>query len=112
MAKPDVARMMAVTLITDVMENAKLLSDLTFGPKFLSLSPPERARAQRLATECLRGVERADRILSAFLQKKPPLRIMNILRLATFELSTGGDAHGVVNDAVTLAAMDKKTRNV
>jgi len=108
MAKPDVARMMAVTLITDVMENAKLLSDLTFGPKFLSLSPPERARAQRLATECLRGVERADRILSAFLQKKPPLRIMNILRLATFELSTGGDAHGVVNDAVTLAAMDKK----
>ena len=108
MAKPDKARIAAVTLITDVTENAKLLSDLTLGSKFLALSPAERARAQRLATECLRGMERADRILNAYLQKKPPIRILNILRLATFELSIGGDAHGVVNDAVTLAGMNKK----
>ncbi len=108
MAKPDKARTTAVALITDVMENAKLLSDLTFGPKFLALSSAERARAQRLATECLRTIERADRILNTYLQKKPPIRILNILRLATFELSTGGDAHGVVNDAVTIAAMDRK----
>ncbi|MEL0286675.1 MAG: transcription antitermination factor NusB, partial [Paracoccaceae bacterium] len=98
MAKPDIARMMAVTLITDVMENAKLLSDLTFGPKFLSLSPPERARAQRLATECLRSVERADRILSKIMRKAPPLFVQNALRLGTVELCTGGDAHGIVND--------------
>ena len=108
MAKPDKARVTAIDLITDVTQNAKLLSDLILGAKFLALSPAERARAQRLATECLRAMERVDRILNAYLQKKPPIRIFNILRLATFELSTGGDAHGVVNDAVTLAAMDKK----
>ena len=108
MAKPDKARMTALALITDVTENAKLLSELTLGSKFLALSPEERARAQRLATECLRGMERADRILNAYLRKKPPIRILNILRLATFELSIGGDAHGIVNDAVTLAGMNKK----
>ena len=79
MAKPDKARMTAMALITDVTENAKLLSELTLGSKFLALSPEERARAQRLATECLRGMERADRILNAYLRKKPPIRILNIL---------------------------------
>ena len=108
MAEPDKARITALSLITDVTENAKLLSDLTLGSKFLALSPAERARAQRLATECLRGMEQADKILNAYLQKKPPIRILNILRLATFELSIGGDAHGVVNDAVMLAGMNKK----
>ena len=71
MARPDNARITAVALLTDVTGNAKLLSDLTLGPKFLALSAAERARAQRLARECLRALERADRILNAYLQKKP-----------------------------------------
>ena len=36
---------------------------------------------------------------------------MNILRLATFELCVGGEAYGVVNDAVNLVASQKEVSN-
>ena len=108
MSEPDIARRVAFGLISEVIENGKLLSELTLKPNFMALKTAERARAQRLATEALRGLERVDRILSRYLNKKPPLKVMNILRLATFELCVGGEAYGVVNDAVNLVASQKK----
>ena len=108
MSKIDNSRMVAVRLISGVMEKRRVLSELTESPSFLSLKPPQRARAQRLATETLRGLTRADSILSKYLTTMPASRVMNIMRMAAYELCTGGEAHGVVNEAVKLVASEKK----
>lgn len=71
------------------------------------LAPEDRARAQRLAQDTLRGMERADRILEKHLNKSPPLTVQNALRVGTLELCTGGAAHGVVNAMVSVVAADK-----
>ena len=71
------------------------------------LAPEDRARAQRLAQDTLRGMERADRILQKHLNKYPPLTVRNALRVGTLELCTGGAAHGVVNAMVSGVAADK-----
>ena len=71
------------------------------------LAPEDRARAQRLAQDTLRGMERADRILQKHLNKHPPLTVRNALRVGTLELCTGGAAHGVVNAMVSVVAADK-----
>ena len=94
------ARRSAVYLLDQVLGEHRLLSELT--PSLDRLTPPERARAQRLATETLRGLERADRLLQHHLKKYPPLFVRNVLRLGTVELALGGDAHGVVNEAVNI----------
>lgn len=86
-----------------------MLSDVTSDTIWQALSPAERATAQRLITETLRYLGRADHILTPNLQRQPPLRVMNLLRMATIELMTGGAAHGVVNEAVKIAGRNKKT---
>ena len=96
------ARRSAVYLLDQVLGEHRLLSELT--ASLDRLTPPERARAQRLATETLRGLERADRLLQHHLKKYPPLFVRNVLRLGTVELALGGDAHGVVNEAVNIVA--------
>ena len=96
------ARRSAVYLLDQVLGEHRLLSELT--PSLDRLTPAERARAQRLATETLRGLERADRLLQHHLKKYPPLFVRNVLRLGTVELALGGDAHGVVNEAVNIVA--------
>ena len=72
------------------------------------LDAPDRARAQRLATDTLRGMERADRVLKKHLNKVPPLTVLNALRLGTVELCNGGAAHGVVNDLVQIISRHKR----
>lgn len=101
------ARAAAVDLISAVLQEGKLLSEVT--GTLDRLPPEERARAQRLATETLRHLPNADRILAPFLQKRPKPRVMAILRLSTVELCTGGAAHGVVNAAVSMTGADRKT---
>ena len=71
------------------------------------LPPEDRARAQRLAQDTLRGLERADRILQKHLNKYPPLTVRNALRIGTVELCTGGAAHGVVNAMVSVVSADR-----
>ena len=82
------------------------------GQPLARLAPADRARAQRLAADTLRGLERADRLLSRQLRKTPPLHVRNILRLGTVELCTGGDAHGVVNALVALAGRHRRHSNL
>ncbi|MGR3455069.1 RsmB/NOP family class I SAM-dependent RNA methyltransferase [Pseudooceanicola sp.] len=99
------ARGGAVALLDGVLGRERLLSDLTApGGPLDRLSPSDKARAQRLAAETLRGLERVDRLLQRHMTKYPPLTTRNILRLGTWELCAGGAAHGVVNDCVDLAA--------
>lgn len=103
------ARRSAVYLLDQVLGEARLMSELIAAGTLEKLQPEDRARAQRLSIETLRGLERIDRILKRHLSKKPPLTVLNVLRVATMELCTGGAAHGVVNAAVTIVGKNKRT---
>lgn len=92
-----------------VLGEHRLLSEALGAAQFQKLAADDRARAQRLATETLRSLERVDRILKPFLRKSPPLAVMNVLRVSCYELCAGGAAHGVVNDAVGIVAASKRT---
>ena len=102
-------RRVAVALVTDVTEEHRLLSQV-LSARVAGLAPADRARAQRLALTTLRVMDRADRMLGPHLKKRPPARVMNILRLGVAEIcEDGAAAHGVVNAAVTMAGADRKT---
>ncbi|WP_412553253.1 RsmB/NOP family class I SAM-dependent RNA methyltransferase [Shimia sp. MIT1388] len=103
------ARRSAVHLLDQVMDKGRLLSEVIGGGALQKLAPEDRARAQRLATETLRNLERADRILQKHLKKTPAITVHNVLRMATVELCQGGAAHGVINDAVEIVAKGKRT---
>jgi len=103
------ARRSAVYLLDQVMDKGRLLSEVIGGGALQKLVPEDRARAQRLATETLRNLERADRILQKHLKKTPAITVQNVLRMATVELCQGGAAHGVINDAVEIVAKGKRT---
>ncbi len=102
-------RRSAVYLLDQVLGEGRLLSELINSGALDKLAPEDRARAQRLTTEVLRGLERADRLLQKHLKKTPSLTVHNVLRLATVELCQGGAAHGVVNDAVEITGKSKRT---
>jgi 16S rRNA (cytosine967-C5)-methyltransferase len=102
-------RAAALLLLTQILGEGRLLPELLGAGALDRLEPADRARAQRLTLEVLRNLERADRVLKKHLRKAPPLRVQNILRIGALELCTGGDAHGVVNEAVALTAANKRT---
>jgi len=102
------ARQSAIWLLNQIIGEGRLMAELIGGGGLDHLSPPDRARAQRLAEDTLRGMERADRLLQRHLQKQPPLPVRNALRLGTVELCGGGAAHGVVNDLVQIIGKDRR----
>ncbi|MDA5092726.1 methyltransferase domain-containing protein [Aliiroseovarius sp. KMU-50] len=109
--RPRDPRHVVVTLLGDVLEDKHLLSEVL--PKRLKSLPVEdRARVQRLVLETLRGMDRADRMLGPHLKKRPPLRVLNILRLGVVEICSGGAAHGVVNSCVSAARADRTTEKM
>ncbi len=96
-------RRAALWLLAGVLEARRPLSDLTEvrDSPLARLDAPGRARAQRLAAEVLRHLERADALLSPFLRRAPPLAVQNVLRLAVVErFVEGGPVHALVNDGV------------
>ncbi|WP_299619802.1 RsmB/NOP family class I SAM-dependent RNA methyltransferase [uncultured Tateyamaria sp.] len=101
------ARRSAIFLLDQIMGEGKLLPELIGAGVLDRLAPEDRARAQRLTVETLRGIERADRILQKHLQKYPPLTVRNALRVGTIELCNGGAAHGVVNAMVSIISKHK-----
>lgn len=105
-------RKAALFLLDRVTSEGKLLSELIGEGALQHLPVEDRARAQRLATETLRGLARADRMLARFLQKTPPEPVRNVLRLCTVELAGGEAAHGVVNAGVELVASNKRTQSM
>lgn len=102
------ARRSAIYLLDQIIGEGRLLPELIGAGVLDRLAPDDRARAQRLALETLRGLERADRILQKHLQKYPPLTVRNALRVGTVELCNGGAAHGVVNAMVTITSKHKR----
>ncbi|SEO72799.1 16S rRNA (cytosine967-C5)-methyltransferase [Salinihabitans flavidus] len=103
------ARRSAVHLLDQVLGERRLMAEIVGAGALDHLTPADRARAQRLALDTLRGLERADRILQKHLTKKPPLNVRNVLRMATVEICQGGAAHGVVNAAVEIVARGRRT---
>ncbi|SLN66462.1 Ribosomal RNA small subunit methyltransferase B [Roseovarius albus] len=102
------ARRSAVYLLDQIIGEGRLMSEIANERTFKGLNASERATAQRLATETLRGLDRADRLLNRQLRKPPALHVMNTLRLGTVELCTGGDAHGVVSELVGLVSRNPR----
>ncbi|NUH65383.1 RsmB/NOP family class I SAM-dependent RNA methyltransferase [Sulfitobacter sp. S0837] len=102
------ARRSAVYLLDQILgDEPRLMSELLASGALDKLPPYDRARAQRLAQDTLRGLERADRLLQKHLQKAPPLTVRNVLRVGTVELCQGGAAHGVVNTMVNLVSQHR-----
>ena len=102
------ARRSAIYLLDQILGEGRLLSELLSAGALDKLEPQDRARAQRLATETLRGLERADRLLQKHLRKYPPLTVRNALRVGAVELCQGEAAHGVVNSMVTIVSRHKR----
>ncbi|MEO0389602.1 MAG: transcription antitermination factor NusB [Pseudomonadota bacterium] len=102
------ARQSAIWLLDQITTEGRLMAELIGGGGLDHLAPPDRARAQRLAEEVLRGMERADRLLQKHLQKQPPPFVRHALRLGTVELCSGGAAHGVVNDLVQIVGRNRR----
>ncbi|MGR3712693.1 MAG: RsmB/NOP family class I SAM-dependent RNA methyltransferase [Shimia sp.] len=100
-------RRSAVFLLDQVLGEGRLLSEVIGSGALERLDPADRARAQRLAVDTLRSLERVDRILQKHLKKTTALTVHNALRVGTMELCQGGAAHGVVNDAVEIVAKSK-----
>ncbi len=96
-------------LLQQVIEEGRLLSELLAGGALDHLPPEDRARAQRLAVETLRMLDRADRMLKPFLAKSPPVYVQNALRLGTVEIVQGAAAHGVVNAYVEIVGRNHHT---
>jgi 16S rRNA (cytosine967-C5)-methyltransferase len=105
MAEGVKARAAAVTVLDAVLGEGRMLAEGAAA----DLPPEDRARALRLAAAVLRQLEPADKALVAHLRKKPPLRVLNILRLAVVERANGAAGHGVVNAAVEIARQGRKT---
>lgn len=105
-------RKAALYLLDQVTGQGKLLPELIGEGALQHLPTEDRARAQRLAIETLRGLARADRMVARFMQKTPPLSVRNVLRLCTVELANGEAAHGVVNAGVELVARNKRTASM
>lgn len=106
------ARRTAHYLLMQITGAGKLLSELIGAGALSRLENEDRARAQRLATDTLRGLDRADRMLKPYLKKTPPDHVMNALRLGVIELCSGEAAHGVVNAYVEIVARDKRTQSM
>ncbi|WP_146346335.1 RsmB/NOP family class I SAM-dependent RNA methyltransferase [Phaeobacter marinintestinus] len=102
------ARRSAINLLDQVLGEGRLLSECLGAGMLDKLASEDRARAQRLAVETLRGMERADRLLARHLRKTTPLPVHNALRVGTIELVQGAAPHGVVNAMVAIVSKSRR----
>ncbi|WP_170349813.1 RsmB/NOP family class I SAM-dependent RNA methyltransferase [Ruegeria atlantica] len=102
------ARRSAIYLLDQILGEGRLLSECLAAGALDRLAPEDRARAQRLTLQTLRGLERADRLLDNHLNRTPALTVNNALRLGAVELCQGEAAHGVVNSMVEIVGRSRK----
>ncbi|PZR36849.1 RsmB/NOP family class I SAM-dependent RNA methyltransferase [Caulobacter segnis] len=105
------AREAALTLIDAALSRRGGLDEAASANGFRFLEPRERAFARALAMAVLRHLGPIDRALAARLQKAPPDRVMNLLRLGAaqaFHLEV--PAFAAVATSVELAAANKTSR--
>ena len=102
------ARRSAIYLLDQILGEGRLLPECLAAGALDRLAPDDRARAQRLTLQTLRGLERADRLLDNHLNRTPALTVRNALRLGAVELCQGEAAHGVVNSMVEIVGRSRK----
>ena len=102
------ARRSVIYLLDQILGEGRLLPECLAAGALDRLAPEDRARAQRLTIETLRGLERADRLLADHLRQTPALTVHNALRLGTVELCQGEAAHGVVHSMVEIVGRSRK----
>lgn len=102
------ARRSAIYLLDQILGEGRLLPECLAAGALDRLAPDDRARAQRLTLQTLRGLERADRLLDNHLNRTPALTVRNALRLGAVELCLGEAAHGVVNSMVEIVSRSRK----
>lgn len=105
------AREAALTLIDAALSRRGGLDEAASANGFRFLEPRERAFARALAMAVLRHLGPIDRALAARLQKAPPDRVMNLLRLGAaqaFHLEV--PAFAAVATSVELAGANKASR--
>ncbi len=100
--KPGVAARRRAAEILDRVVNGGAHSNVLLDQPS-DLSPVQRATTHRLVLDALRWLPRLDVAIAA--RSSRPLgdvdpEVLSVLRIATVELMTGGDAHGVVDSAV------------
>lgn len=104
-------RIAASQLLHGVLHDGKMISELVEdrdGP-LKDLPPSGRARAQSLALSVLRHLAPLDVVIDQFLNKSPPLKVRNALRIAACELLVDGVApHAAVDAAVRLVQETRK----
>ena len=109
------ARLAASQLLHAVLFSKQMMSDATAGKgnPLDRLAPQDRARAQSLANGVLRHLAALDAVLAVFLEKSPPLKVRNALRLAAYEMLAEGIApHAAVNAAVEIVRGSPKTTHL
>ncbi len=102
------ARRAALWILGQVLDHGFLMAELVHDDKIRALSPGNRARAQRLASDVLRHLDQLDRLIGAHVKKAPPPFVQHVLRLGTFELAQGEAAYGVANDLVSIVSRSKR----
>ena len=106
------ARRTAHLLMMEITTEGRLMPELIAGGALAQLANDDRARAQRLATDTLRGLDRVDRMLKPYIKKMPPDYVLNALRLGVIELCGGEAAHGVVNAYVEIVGRNTHTQSM
>ncbi|MEY8882228.1 RsmB/NOP family class I SAM-dependent RNA methyltransferase [Donghicola sp. XS_ASV15] len=102
-------RRTALYLLDQITGEGRLMAEMVASGVLERLAPEERARAQGLVMDTLRGMERADRMLQKHLRKEPSLTVKNALRLGVIEICARREAgHGVVNSYVELISRNKR----
>ncbi len=101
------ARAAAAEAMTAVTEGGRLLSEAL--PRVTAnLEPGDKARAGRLATGALRWAGRSDRLLGPHLRLRPEDPVLNLMRLALYEIFVeDAPTHAAVDGAVSLAIRSK-----
>lgn len=109
------ARLAAAALLHGVLFEKRTMADLVgrLDSAFARLKPAEKARAQSLAASVLRHLEPIDAVLANFLEKAPPLKLRNALRMAAVEMLVDGIAdHAAVDAAVEITRAAQKTAHL
>ncbi|HEY3694646.1 RsmB/NOP family class I SAM-dependent RNA methyltransferase [Phenylobacterium sp.] len=99
------ARAAALDLLDAALARRNGLDEAMASPALARLAPRDRGFALAVTLAALRNLGPIDRALEARLQKPPPERVRNILRLGLAQaLALGTPAHAAVATSVDLAA--------
>ena len=105
------ARQAAAVLITGVLMDRKMLSEQIDDPKgpIAALEPTEKARAQSIALGVLRRLDALDLVINQYVKKAPPLKVIQVLRIAAWEMLIDEvPSHAAVDAAVNAVKASRK----